>query len=337
MTATPSPPRRPTIQQVARLAGVSHQTVSRYLRFDGDGLKPSTRESVEAAIAELNYRPNLAARSMRTRTTGRVAVLLPALAFNPARMLAGATQAAHHAGYQVDVISPEGGADSRAARILELADTRQVDGILSFAPATITEEQRPSDVCIVVSEDFDDEMRGIGTLASAEPVSEIVGRLAELGHRRFYHVAGPAGFASARARASTYSAVVEELGLESVGVFHGDWTGNSGIDAVRAVKPGEEPTAIIAANDLVAAGVLKGAAERGWDVPGTVSVTGWDDDPIAPFLSPALTSVSVDLESIGRNAMARLITQLGGVTAPVADEPVYRVVWRDSTGIAPAL
>src|SRR6187401_1159917 len=116
---------------VARLAGVSHQTVSRYLRFQG-GLKPATVERVDAAIRELNYRPNLVARSMRTRRSGRVAILIPTVAFNPARMLAGATAAAHAAGYAVDVLSLEGGAEARTERILELADSGQVEGILSL-------------------------------------------------------------------------------------------------------------------------------------------------------------------------------------------------------------
>lgn len=327
--------RRPTIMEVARLAGVSHQTVSRYLRFDGEGLKPRTRESVEAAISQLNYRPNLLARSMRTRVTGRVAVVMPALAFNPARMLSGATRTAHDAGYQVEVISPEGGAAARAARILELSDARQVDGILSLSPVSISADDLTSDSVLVVSADFDDEMRGVGELADASPVREFIERLAELGHRRFFHVAGSLQFASARARATTFVETIEQLGLHSTGVYDGDWSGQSGVDAIGTIRSGQEPTAIIAANDLVATGALRGARQHGWDVPGTVSITGWDNVPESEFLVPSLTTVDVNLERLGSNAMARLIARLRDEKPAVDEGPLNRIIWRESTGAAP--
>lgn len=335
MTTHPPAERRPTIMEVARLAGVSHQTVSRYLRFNGEGLKPKTRDSVESAIAQLNYRPNLLARSMRTRVTGRIAVVMPALAFNPARMLSGATRRAHEAGYQVEVISPEGGPAERADRILELADTRLVDGILSLSPVDLGSLVLPTDTVLVVSADFDDEMRGIGELADATPIGELIGGLAELGHRRFFHVAGSSQFASARARATTFLRTLERLGLESTGVFDGDWSGQSGLAAVETIRSGEEPTAIIAANDLVATGVLRAARKRGWDVPGAVSVTGWDNAAGSEFLLPSLTTVDVNLERVGSNAMARLIARLRDEAVALDARPINRVIWRESTGSAP--
>lgn len=332
---TRSSTRRATIREVAELAGVSHQTVSRYLKFNGDGLKPRTRERVEAAIEELDYRPNLLARSMRTRTTGRVAVLIPALVFNPARMLAGATATAHEAGYSVEVISPEGGAAARTERILELADTRQVDGIVSLSPVLIDRiDKQASDVPVVVSEDFDDEMRSIGALTDAAPVTEIVKHLAELGHRRFFHVSGSPQFASARARTKVFLESVESLGLEVVGVHEGDWSGESGIEAVHALPARRAPTAIVAANDLVAAGVMRGAVDRGWDVPGDVSVTGWDNNPIGLFMTPSLTTVDVNLEQIGSKAMTRLISTLRDEAPQFGEEPLFEVVWRESTAAA---
>lgn len=319
--------------EVARLASVSHQTVSRYLRFNGEGLKPATREAVAAAIDELNYRPNLLARSMRTRTTGRVAVLIPTLAFNPARMLHGATQTAHEAGYSVEVISPEGGATARTDRILELVDNRQVDGIVSLAPVQSDRISKlPEDVTVVVSEDFDDEMRGIGELADATPVIEMIEHLAELGHRRFFHVAGSAQFASARERATTFLETVQRLGLESAGVYEGDWTGQSGIDAVASLPADNRPTAILAANDLVASGVIRGALGRGWSVPGDVSVTGWDNNPIGQFITPSLTTIDVNLEQVGSRAMARLIATLkNDATLLPETGPLNRIIWREST------
>jgi len=331
MTSTAPPARRPTITDVARLAGVSHQTVSRFLRFNG-GLKPATRARVEAAIEELDYRPNLIARSMRTRRTGRVAVLMPTMAFNPSRMLAGASAAAHAAGYVVDVISAEGGAEARTERMMELVDTGQVEGILSLAPVLPSVQDRlERSTTVVVSADFDDEMRGIGSLANGGPIRELMEHLAGLGHEKFFHVAGSQQFASARARRQTYLDTIADLGLHSVGVFDGDWSGASGVEAVQTLSERDMPTAVIAANDLVAAGVIRGAIQRGWSVPGDVSVTGWDNESIGQFLTPSLTTVDVDLVGLGRGAMTKLIAGLTGEELPADSDDLFQVIWREST------
>jgi DNA-binding LacI/PurR family transcriptional regulator len=335
MTDGDAPAKRPTIMEVARLAGVSHQTVSRYLRFNG-GLKPATRDRVDAAIKELRYRPNLVARSMRTKRSGRVAILMPAVSFSPARMLAGATQAAQAVGFVVEVVSIGGGAEARSERLLELAESSQLEGILSLAPILpSTEEAVPKTSAVVVSADFDDEMRGIGELADASPVSTMIEHLVELGHRRFLHVAGAQSFASARGRKQTYLNTIERLGLESVGVVDGDWSGESGMAAIHDLGPRQRPTAVIAANDLVASGVVRGAVQRGWSVPDDLSVTGWDNDPVGMFLAPSLTTVDIDLERLGRDAMTRLIAAIRGTRAETSPESLHTVIWRESTGPAP--
>lgn len=340
MTATePSPGsdgKRATIKEVAQLAGVSHQTVSRYFRAP-NGLKPATKAQVESAVHALNYRPNLIARSMRTRKSGRLAVVVPTLAYNPARMLAGAGAAAREGGYVVDLLSIEGDIESRTDRLLEIIDLGQFEGVLSFAPILPSVQERiDRGATIAVSADFDDEMRGIGELADASAVGELMEQLVALGHRRFFHVAGPVQFTSARARRQTYIDTVERLGVESVGVYEGEWSGESGMRAVESLADDNRPTAIIAANDLIASGVIKAAHERGWRIPEDVSVTGWDDIPTAPFLIPSLTTVDIKLEQVGRRAMARLIVALGGDRPLIDRQPLTRVIWRDSTGPAPA-
>ncbi|MET0296346.1 MAG: LacI family DNA-binding transcriptional regulator [Microbacterium sp.] len=327
--------KRPTILEVARLAGVSHQTVSRYFRAQ-DGLKPETKARVEAAVRELNYRPNLIARSMRTRKSGRLAVVVPTLAYNPARMLAGASAVARDAGYVVDVLSIEGGVESRTGRLLDIIDLGQFEGVLSFAPILPSAAKEIArGATIAVSADFDDAMRGIGELADGSAVGELIERLAAQGHRRFFHVAGDQQFASARGRKQVYLDTIERLGLESTGVHDGDWSGESGMAAVAGMSE-DHPTAIIAANDLVATGVLKAAHERGWRVPDDLSVTGWDDGPSSRFLIPSLTTVDINLEQVGGNAMARLLGELGAPSAGLAQEPLTRIVWRDSTAAAPS-
>ncbi len=188
----------------------------------------------------------------------------------------------------------------------------------------------------MVSGEFDDEMRGIGELADASPVRELIEGLAQRGHRRFVHVTGSLDFASARARRDAYRSAIDELGLESAGIVEGDWSPESGRAAVLAIDDRRRPTAVIAASDTVAAGVVRGAAERGWSVPGDLCVTGWDNQPLGRFLFPSLTTVEIDLELLGRRAMGRLILALrGGEPEPLAGR-LTTVIWRESTGDADA-
>ncbi|MGW8482072.1 LacI family DNA-binding transcriptional regulator [Microbacterium sp. NPDC055903] len=339
MTDQPAGRRRPTIMEVAALAGVSHQTVSRFFR-DNASLKTSTRQSVAAAVTELGYRPNPAARSMRTKQTGRLAVVVPTLAFSPARVLAGASATAHANGFAIDVLSVEGGAEERTARTVELADSGQVDGILSIAP--LTSEIPETAVPVHVSAGYDDQMRGIAELTDASPIGELVHGLAALGHTRLLHITGALEFASARARSAAFQAVVDATEGIDGEVAEGDWTAECGIAAVRRLPEHDRPTAIIAGNDLIAAGVLRGARERGWQVPHDLSVTGWDCQPIGQFMHPALTTVDVDHELLGATAMTGLIAVLrggDGADTPsliTAERPLNRTIWRESTGPAPA-
>ena len=169
-------PRRPTIYDIAETAGVSHMTVSRYLRFDGERTRKETRAEIKAAIEELDYRPNLAARAMRTNRTGRLAILFPfGTAISSVHMLAGATEAARDAGYQVDAITLAGSAEERSARMLELAEAGLFEGLLALTNlASDRQEQIASRVPVVVGAEYDDEMRGIGDLADASPFAEII-------------------------------------------------------------------------------------------------------------------------------------------------------------------
>ncbi|MBR8745009.1 LacI family DNA-binding transcriptional regulator [Nocardiopsis sp. MG754419] len=333
---TRDPRRRPTIMDVARLAGVSHQTVSRFLRDEGKGLKESNRERIDAAMRELDYRPNLVARSMRTRRTGRLAIVLPSLrTLGPARMLIGAVETAHAEGFVVEVVSLGGGARARTERMSELADAGQVEGILSLSPLDLDGAGPMNNAAVVVSADYDDEMRGIGELADASPVVELIERLADQGHRRFLHVTGDLGFASARGRRKTYEDTIAKLGLESFGVIEGTWSAEAGSAAIRALPEDSGVTAIIAGSDVIAAGVCRGAKERGWRVPEDLSVTGWDDNPVGAHLSPSLTTVDVDLVLLGENAMRRLVAAVRDTTPQLTERPLNRIIWRESTGPVP--
>jgi len=328
-------PKRPaTIHQVASLAGVSHTTVSRYLQ-DKDSLKPATRAKVDYAVKFLDYRPNLVARSMRTRHTNRLAIVLAAGAHFPGRLLSAASETAHRAGYQVEVVSIEGGPRARAERIDDLSRSGQVEGILAISAADL-KGKRNRRVPIVESYTYDEKLHGLGELADATEVREIIQYLAGLGHRTFLHVAGSQSYTSGRNRKSVYLETIERLGLRSAGVVDGNWTAQSGFDAITGLPADCGVTAVVAANDVVAMGVVRGALSRGWSVPGDLSVFGWDDEEIGRFATPSLSTVAVDRETQGRDAIHRLLAEIRGEEPPEpSTRTINRLIYRESTAPPP--
>lgn len=324
---------RATSRDVALLAGVAQATVSYALSGKGS-ISAETRERVRAAARQLGYQPNLAARAMRTRKTGRIAVVMGIPIYNPVQMLAGAGAAAKAEGFQMEVHSVDGGLEERSARIIELAGSGQYEAVLSFVPTSdAVAASMPSDVAFLTAASFDEEMHAAGELADAGAVATLIETLAAMGHTRFLHVAGERGYASADSRVRVFTSTVEKLGLESLGVVGHAWTGQAGADAVRALPEEARPLAVIAANDLVAIGVMRGAAERGWSVPGDLSVTGWDNYDVGPFLWPSLTTVDNDRAEAGRVAMTRLIAALRGEQPDESIAPPRgRIIWRESTG-----
>lgn len=327
---------RATIRQVADRAGVSHQTVSRYLRF-GSGLKPATVEKVEAAINELDYRPDLIARSMRTRRTNRIAVVLPELLHFVPIPLQGATAAAHEAGYRVDVVSLEGDAGRRRDRVLTLLDSERIEGILSLG--SLGEELSEGGghgIPIMVMGEYDDKMHSTGVFADGGVMNEIVQHLAGFGHQRLLHIAGPSDAPSARNRRRIYLESVEQLGLESYGVFAGDWSIRAGYEAARDLPANSGVTAIVAANDFVALGTVRALQDRGISVPGDVSVTGWNDEEFARYLAPTLSTVRQNMALMGRRAMEALVARIEGRDDPTfPEEPMEWFIPRGSSGPAP--
>ncbi|WP_335987542.1 LacI family DNA-binding transcriptional regulator [Glycomyces sp. MUSA5-2] len=327
--------KRPTSHDVARLAGVSQSTVS--LVFTGrSGISAATRERVLQAAAEINYRPNLAARSMRTRRTGRLAVVIPLAGLNFVPILEGAFTTAREAGYAVEVFSLPQENEEHAREINALLDSDEYEGVLSFSPAPVPRDsaEGPATPFLALSE-FDAEMHATGAFSDAQPVVEMMEHLVELGHRRFLHIAGPSDYPSAVARRDAYLATVDRLGLESLGVVGGLWSGITAKECVLALPDDTPPLAIIAANDVIAAGAVRGSVQRGWSVPGDVSVTGWDDAVLSAHFIPSLTTVFQDRHRLGAYSMRRLVAAVRGEEAPERETNLQQVIWRES--VAPPL
>ncbi|MFF9028713.1 substrate-binding domain-containing protein [Streptomyces iakyrus] len=329
--------KRPTIWEVAERAGVSHQTVSRFLKHDS-GMKPATRARIERAVTELDYRPNLMARSMRTQRSHRITIVLPELSgFVPIPLLRGASSAAHEAGYTTDVVGLEGGESRRARSVLSLLETRQADGVLSLVPlGDLADRQGAGQRPVVVLGEYDDNLQSRGRLADGRPAEEILRHLADQGHRRFLHVAGSQDWASARNRRAVYVEAVERLGLESYGVVDGDWSVRSGYEAARDLPADSGVTAVLAANDYVALGVLRGFQDRGVRVPEEMSVFGWDDEEFTSYFSPSISTVHINKEEVGRRSMLSLLALLRGEPEPEPEVmDLFHLVPRASSGPVP--
>lgn len=325
--------RRPTLREVASLAGVSHQTVSRYLRHEG-GLRPTTVERVEAAISELGYRPNLVARSMRTRQTGLLAIVLPGWA-GAERTMAAATEEARRAGYRVEVVIAVG-EDSAALGMhaRELLGAGLVDGVLSLTPipSAPTKDRR-----LIQAGEYDPLLRAVDAVAADRTtMEELVGELAGMGHRHLLHVGGPEDWTSAQLRLQGYRHAVAELGLVSHGELPGVWRPEHGAEAVSTLPEDSPVTAVIAASDHIAIGAVRAALQRGWSIPERLSVTGWDDLWLSGYLTPALSTVAVDRESAGRHAMRRLIAAVRGEREPEPPgDTLTRITLRETTAPPP--
>lgn len=164
---------------------------------------------------------------------------------------------------------------------------------------------------------------------------ECIEHLAELGHRRFLHLAGDYAHTSVRRRRDDYLATIERLGLGSHGVIDCHWHAEQARQAVLDLPTSSGVTAVIAASDPLAAGAISGAARRGWRVPQQLSVTGWDNGAVGPAMAPALSTVEVDHETLGRRAVSELVAAVHGTEQHSQQSQITKIIWRDSTGPSP--
>ncbi|WP_084773606.1 LacI family DNA-binding transcriptional regulator [Nonomuraea candida] len=330
--------RPATIYDVARAAGVSHQTVTRYLN-GFEGIRPETRARVKDALRALDYRPNLNARSLNSGRSRRIGALIQEIdQYGPSKVLQGATAAAREAGYVLDVVAQDVSRRTSIMAALDLLSEHDLAGILALSSTdemTRAFESSRFGVPVVICTEPDDVTSGHPSELTTRGFPGLVRHLADLGHRRFLHIAGPTAWSSARNRARAYEAAVARHGLRSVATLPGDWTARSGFDAVMGV-PGElGATAVVAANDQMALGAMLALTRRGLSVPGDVSVTGVDDIPDAAFFSPPLTTLRADFAAQGRAAVAALLAQIDGGESEVDRTWHSELVVRESTGEAP--
>jgi DNA-binding LacI/PurR family transcriptional regulator len=322
---------------VAAHAGVSHQTVSRVLN-DSPLVKEDTRVKVLAAIDEMGYRRNNAARMLATNRSGRIGMISAHLALHGPSMIAVSVQeAGHDAGYDVSLVgvsdfSPE----SLQGAVDRLLDEAVEALVVAVAHRTATERALSLDlsvpVVLVQGVSAGQPMAaGIDQEAGAGVATE---HLLDLGHRHVAHVTGPTDWVEAGQRRDGWRQAHEDRGLLPGPELPGDWSARSGYEAGLRIADDAEVTAVFAANDAMALGVLRALHERGVDVPGRVSVVGFDDVPEAAFYWPGLTTVSQEFSVLGRSAVDLTLRALGGEVEPATELVRPALVVRGSTGPA---
>lgn len=307
--------RAPNIRDVARVAGVSYQTVSRVLN-DSPSIRTETRRRVESAIAELGYRPNEAARSLVTSRTRTIGVLGALTAhWGPATAITSIESAARQAGYRISITTPSSSDAPSIAVSLDYLLRQRVEAIAVVAPQARVIEAvgaMPLSVPVVTLESSaTDRTRGpaVDQRAGARAA---VAHLADLGHEDIVHIAGPQDWLEAEARMQGYLQELDARDLRIRAPILGDWSAGFGYYAGLELLRIRDFTAIFAGNDQMALGVLHAARDLGVRVPEDLSVVGFDDIPEARHFLPPLTTVRQDFEQLGRRAVATLLAELRG-------------------------
>lgn len=327
-------PQRVSMADVARRAGVSSQTVSR-VSNGHPGVVDTTREQVLAAMRELGYRPNSAARALRSGRFRTIGVILFSLSTtgNVRTLDAIATSAAAE-GYAITVIPvaapTQDGVNGAFTRMGELA----VDAVILLMEVHLLDAASislPTDVPVVVADSDAGDRYAVVDTDQAAGSRTAVEHLLGLGHRTVVHLAGPLESFSAQRREDAWRRTLREAGREVPEVHRGDWSAASGYAAGRKIAR-TGATAVFAANDQMALGLLRALAEAGRKVPQDVSVVGFDDLPDAVAFLPPLTTVHQDFAEVGRLCVAGVLQQMADHSTPHGRTLVpTRLVVRDST------
>ncbi|MCJ1708885.1 LacI family DNA-binding transcriptional regulator [Microbacterium sp. VKM Ac-2923] len=325
--------QRPSIYDVARRAGVSHMTVSRVLNGHPN-IRESTRTRVLQAIEEMNYTPSSIARALATRRARRIGVLIDGPVQNgPNSTLRALEKAAREVGYAVSAFSISDDDESKMdSGVMELV-TQGVDALCVIAPREssldLLRQQTTGLPTIVIKAEADASWHTVG-VDQREGARLAVQHLIGLGHRSIAHLAGPMDWFDARERTQGWRECLAEAGLPEGPFIIGDWTSDFGFEFGRSYDLGET-TAVFAANDQIALGVIHGLHGRGIRVPDDMNVIGFDDLSDARHFLPPLTTVRQDFAALGELALQQIIAAIEGDTEPSHDMIQPQLIVREST------
>lgn len=331
--------RRPTIKEVSKLAGVSFKTVSRVLNNEKN-VSEETRRRVEQVVAELNFRPSLAARTLAGRKSFQVGLLYD----NPSpyyvyHLLAGAQEGCAEHGYRLLTQPVDSAATGLVADVAALVDETHLDGLILSPPLTehaelLDELDRRGLPYVRIEPGIRRDSGRSVTIDDARAAHDAATHLIELGHRTIAFITGPDTHISSVERLGGYRAALDGHGIafDDTLVVAGDYSIDSGRRAARALldRP-MPPTAIFAGNDDMAAGVLAVAHERGITVPEQLSIAGFDDSDLAAAVWPPLTTVRQPVHELARSAADLLLDPRSDRDRLTFDT---RLIVRASTGPA---
>lgn len=334
--ATAEPTRNATIFDVARLAGVSHQTVSRVLN-GATNVRPETKSRVEQAIAQLRYSPSPAARALVTRRTRSIGLITPSLAdFGPTSIAMHFTIAAREARYSVNSVSASPTDPGAVRQAVEALLRQRVDALVVIAvDVAVVDLLQAIDVAvpIVVATSSPHRSARIASIDQARGARAAVRHLAELGHTRILHITGPQSAPDSLERVRGWHEELAAQRLETIEPLPGDWTAATGYRIGLDIEI-DGPTAVFVSNDLTALGLLSALRQRGLSVPRDVSIVGFDDIPEAAFFHPALTTVRQDFAALGQLVMQKILVEVEEPDAHIADAPLAtRLIERASTQV----
>lgn len=305
--------RDPGMIDVARLAGVSHQTVSRVLN-DHPNVTESTRLRVRAAIAELGYRPNRAARALVTGKSQVIGVVTQSSTlYGPASTLAAFAQAAIASGFTVSVESVRSLERAPMQEAVSHHLDQRVAGLVLIAPvdsANDVLDEMPSDVPVVCIDGDPQRSTELVTVDQERGGYLATQHLLAAGHRTVWHVSGPEDWFDSRGRIAGWRKALSEAGAEQPPLMAADWSAASGYRAGQMLARMNDVTAIFAANDHLALGILRALHERGRRVPDHISVVGFDDVPEAEFYIPPLTTIRPDFDGVAAACLDLLLAQI---------------------------
>lgn len=314
-----------SMQDVAREAGVSPQTVSRVAN-DSDAVRPETRIRVEAAMEKLGYRPNYAARALKHGKFQDIGVVMYNMSsFGNARILSGITNAAMENGYSVTIQTMDHGMERTLKAAIERMKQQPVDGVIVVLEERITDFagfKPPRDLPVVLISEgaadycptIDADQYGCSTA--------IVDYLMSKGHRTVYHITGPSNSRAAESRARGWREALEQLGAQVPPIYIGDWCADSGYQAALALAHDPNCTAIYAANDQMAYGAILGLQAAGKRVPEDVSVVGVDDSLVDMVPRLNLTTMRMKFDNIGAAAFSMVRRQCEGEHVPAGVKTV---------------
>ena len=335
------PSRGVVMVDVARLAGVSQKTVSRVVN-GAPHVRPDLQDRVRKAIEELGYRPNPAAQALareRSHTFGVLA--LGTRFFGPSLRVSNLEHQARRHGYAMRLSSVSDLSAASVAAGIDALLEQGVEGLVVEVPTHImgVDPAQLAGLPVVTSTGWIEGVpnQAIVDIDQERACHDLTRHLLDLGHRTVWHIAGPRGWDAAQTRLNGWRSALREAGLRPPPVLYGDWSAASGYRQGCRLAERDDVTAVFAANDQMAMGVLRAFHEAGRTIPDDVSVVGFDDVPEAEFQMVPLTTIAVDSETSAERILAELLRMIEGAEPPAAPIvlPVTRMIIRRSSGPPP--